>query len=211
MQPGLHLKWPWPIETTRIVSTREARSFNIGFVPDPKLEGQRTLLWTKPHYKEEFNLLVASREQGDEAAAANAAEASVPVNLLTVSIPVQFRITNALDWTYRHADPARLLERLGTREVAHYLVSVDMEDIMASGRRRAAEELRERIQQRTSEARLGVEILYHRRRPLSRRKLSAQQDASRLTGRLDLALTGVRSFCKWILSLHSKPEAGTRQ
>ena len=67
LQPGLHLKWPWPIETTRIVSTREARSFNIGFVPDPKLEGQRTLLWTKPHYKEEFNLLVASREQGDEA------------------------------------------------------------------------------------------------------------------------------------------------
>ena len=160
LQPGLHLKWPWPIETTRIVSTREARSFNIGFVPDPKLEGQRTLLWTKPHYKEEFNLLVASREQGDEAAAANAAEASVPVNLLTVSIPVQFRITNALDWTYRHADPATLLERLGTREVAHYLVSVDMEDIMASGRRRAAEELRERIQQRTSEDRLGVEILF---------------------------------------------------
>lgn len=160
LQPGLHLKWPWPIETTRIVSTREARSFNIGFVPDPKLEAQRTLLWTKPHYKEEFNLLVASREQGDEAAAANAAEASVPVNLLTVSIPVQFRITNALDWTYRHAEPATLLERLGTREVAHYLVSVDMEDIMASGRRRAAEELRERIQQRAIEDRLGVEILF---------------------------------------------------
>jgi regulator of protease activity HflC (stomatin/prohibitin superfamily) len=160
LQPGLHLKWPMPIETTRIVSTREARSFNIGFIPDPKLEAQRTLLWTKPHYKEEFNLLVASREQGDEAAAANAAEASVPVNLLTVSIPVQFRITNALDWTYLHADPATLLERLGTREVAHYLVSVDMEDIMASGRRRAAEELRERIQQRASEDRLGVEILF---------------------------------------------------
>lgn len=160
LQPGLHLKWPWPIETTRIVSTREARSFNIGFIPDPKLEAQRTLLWTKPHYKEEFNLLVASREQGDEPTTANAAEASVPVNLLTVSIPVQFRITNALDWTYRHADAATLLERLGTREVAHYLVSVDMEDIMSSGRRSAAEELRERIQARAVAERLGVEILF---------------------------------------------------
>ncbi len=160
LQPGLHLKWPWPIETTRIVSTREARSFNIGFIPDPELEAQRTLLWTRPHYKEEFNLLVASREQGDEPATTNAAEASVPVNLLTVSIPVQFRITNALEWTYRHADAGTLLERLGTREVAHYLVSVDMEDIMSSGRQSAAEALRLRIQQRASAERLGVEILF---------------------------------------------------
>ena len=40
---------------------------------------------------------------------------------------------------------------------------------------------------------LGGENIYHRRRPLSRFRLSAQQpeDASRLTGRLELALAGV--------------------
>ena len=33
LQPGLHFKWPWPIETTRIVSTREVRSFNMDKAP----------------------------------------------------------------------------------------------------------------------------------------------------------------------------------
>ena len=41
---------------------------------------------------------------------------------------------------------------------------------------------------------LGGENIYHRLRPLSRCKLSAQQKESRLTGRLDPALAGVRSF-----------------
>ena len=40
----------------------------------------------------------------------------------------------------------------------------------------------------------GGENIYHRRRPLSGLRLSAQQDANRLTGLLDLALAGVRSF-----------------
>ena len=41
---------------------------------------------------------------------------------------------------------------------------------------------------------LGGENIYHRLRPLSRRKLSAQQEESLLTGRLDPALAGVGSF-----------------
>ena len=54
---------------------------------------------------------------------------------------------------------------------------------------------------------LGGENIYHHRCPLSRRKLSAQQDASRLTGRLDLALTGVRSFGTGAYVRVSKPHS----
>ncbi len=154
--PGLHFKLPWPAEQARVFSVGEVRGFNVGFVPDPQLEAERTLLWTRPHYREEINLLVASREQGDDAGNPDAA---VPVNLLTASIPVQFIVTNVLDWAYRHAEPALLLERLATREVAHYLVSVDMLEIMATGRREAADELRERIQERANREQLGVAIL----------------------------------------------------
>lgn len=159
LEPGLHLKFPWPIDRVYAFSTREVRSFNVGFIPDPKLEMENTLLWTRAHYKEEFNLLVASRE-ASEMTTTNDSEQAVPVNLLTVSIPVQYRITNLVQWAYNHADGEMLLPLLATREVTHYLVSVDMEDFMSAGRQRAAVELRDLIQQQSNAAKLGVEILF---------------------------------------------------
>ena len=54
-----------------------------------------------------------------------------PVSLITVSIPVQFQITNVLAWAYTNADPASLLQDLATREVVRYLAGVDLNDVMS--------------------------------------------------------------------------------
>ncbi len=158
LAPGLHFKWPWPIDRAHAFATHEVRSFNVGFVPDPKLEMENTLLWTRAHYKEEFNLLVASREAANSKT--NDTEQAVPVNLLTVSIPVQYRITNLVAWACEHSDGERFLPLLATREVTRYLVSVDLEEFMSTGRQRAAVELRELIQQQANAEKLGVEILF---------------------------------------------------
>jgi len=157
LEPGLHFKWPWPVDAIRTYGTHEIRSFNVGFIPDPKLESQNTLLWTRAHYKEEFNMLVASGEKVDDD---NDPNAAVPVNLLTVSIPVQYEITNLLAWAYGHTDTAQLLQNLATREVVNYLVTVDIADIMAAGRHRAASELRDLIQRQADAQKLGVNILF---------------------------------------------------
>ncbi|MCW5558083.1 MAG: protease modulator HflK [Verrucomicrobiae bacterium] len=156
--PGLHFKWPWPVDRVHVYPTAEVRGFSVGFVPDPKLELENTLLWTRVHYKEEANLLVASREAGE--GATNEMEQAVPVNLLTVSIPVQYRITNLLTWARSHSAGERFLPLLATREVTRYLVSVDPEEVMASGRQRAAAELRDLIQLQANAQSLGVEILF---------------------------------------------------
>ena len=155
--PGLHFKWPWPLDSIRTYGTHEIRSFDVGFVPDPKLESQRTLLWTRAHYKEEFNMLVASGEKVEDD---NNPDAAVPVNLLTASIPVQFEITNLLAWAYGHTDTAQLLQNLATREVVNYLVTVDVAYIMSTGRLRAASELRALIQRQADAQKLGVNILF---------------------------------------------------
>ena len=65
------------------------------------------------------------------------------MSLLTVSVPVQFQITNLVDWAYNNEDAPALLEDLGTREVVRYLVGVDMNDIMSQGRQEAAQALAE--------------------------------------------------------------------
>ena len=145
LEPGPHLKMPWPIDQVSRISTREVQTFNIGFIPDPNLEKEKTVLWTRPHYKEEFNLLVASSEQ---LSTNQSGQQSVPANLLTVSIPVQYQIGDVKAWAYKHANAGELLERIATREVVLYLVGVDLMEIMSSGRLKAARDLQDRIQAR---------------------------------------------------------------
>ncbi len=157
LTPGVHFKLPWPIEKVYRYTTTEIQSFTIGVVADEQFERENTLVWTKQHYKEEFNMLVASRQQLSEI---STNEQAVPVNLLTVSIPVQFVISNVTDWAYNNADAGQLLERLATREVVNYLVSVDVEDIMAKGRIAAAAELKARIQASAKAQKLGAEIVF---------------------------------------------------
>jgi regulator of protease activity HflC (stomatin/prohibitin superfamily) len=159
--PGPHLKFPWPVDKIYRFNTGEVKSFNVGFVPDPRLENATTLLWTVTHYKEEFDFLVASHDQSEPAATNDTAgQQSVPVNLLDAGIPVQFRITDVRAWAYGHADAQTLLEQLATREVSRYLASVDLLDIMSVGREAAADELKKRIQARADELKLGVDVLF---------------------------------------------------
>lgn len=161
LNPGLHFKLPWPFDKVYRFPTREVHTFYIGFIPDPALEQEKTVLWTRPHSKEEFNLLVASREVASVVPSEAGRDQAVPVNLLAVNIPVQYRIRDYLAWMYNHADPDQLLQELANREVVRYLVSMDMEELMTTARFRAANELRERIQDRANkEYNLGVDILY---------------------------------------------------
>ena len=157
LDPGFHLKLPWPVDQVYRYKSGQIQNFNVGFIPDPTRTNETTTVWTVSHTKEEFNLMVASRDP--EAGTTNASS-SVPVNLLSVSVPVQFRITNVVDWARNNADPAALLEIIATREVVRYLVSVDLFDIMSAGKEAAAETLRERIQGTANELNLGVTVLF---------------------------------------------------
>ena len=159
LQPGVAFKLPRPIDVVHRFPTAEIQGFNVGFVPDEKLEKERTLLWTKAHYKEEFNLLVASRDQLSNTNSPES-EQTVPVNLLTVSIPVQFLVRDVKSWAYNHAEPRALLEKVANREVVRYMASVDIEKVMSFGRLEASAELRRNIQAQADAAKLGVEIVF---------------------------------------------------
>lgn len=153
--PGIHFKLPWPIDSVHRERTLEVRSFTVGIVPDPAREKEKIIVWTASHYHEEYNLLVASRD-----AAPGGGDQAPPVNLLSVSIPVQYQIRDLFAWTTRHANATNLLEKLATREVVTYLVSVDFFEMMSVGRDQAAADLKARIQQQADRVDLGVEVLF---------------------------------------------------
>ena len=160
LQPGPHVKFPWPMDTVVRHHTQQIQSFMVGVVPHPEREKSTTLVWTMAHNKEEFNMLVAARDIGTNNAAGGKADQAVPVSLLTVSIPVQYRIKDVEAWEYNFTDAGTLLEKLATREVVQYLVGVDLNEIMSSGREEAAHVLQKAIQTRADQLKLGVEVLF---------------------------------------------------
>jgi membrane protease subunit HflK len=161
--PGAHLKLPWPVDKVYRYATEQIQTVNVGFVQEDTALNGNVVLWTVAHSKEE-NFLVANRqlpmiEEGKTNASSNG-NRPPPVSLLTVSIPVQFQITNLQEWAYNNEDPVGLLEHLASREVVHYLVSVDFQDIMSKGRWDAGQTLRDRIQAKADERKMGASVVF---------------------------------------------------
>jgi regulator of protease activity HflC (stomatin/prohibitin superfamily) len=131
------------------------QTFIVGAEP----EVRSTIVWTVTHAKEE-NFLVASHEQGPIPLAHEAAGKSPPVNLLSVSIPVQYQITNLAAWAYINKDPETLLRGIALREVVHYLASADFDELMSRGRAAAGVTLHQNIQTAADGLRLGARITF---------------------------------------------------
>ncbi len=157
LSPGVYVKLPWPIDKVYRYRTEQIQSFVIGVVPEEGEHEENTVVWSVAHEKEE-NLIVASHDV--TTVSTNSDKKSPPVNLLSVGIPVQFQITNLTSWAYNNEAPDELLQKVATREVVHYLVSVDLNDIMSRGRAAAATALQERIQKAADDRDLGAKIVF---------------------------------------------------
>lgn len=161
--PGAHFKLPWPVDKVYRYRTEEIQSFVVGSAPKDDDAEHRVVLWTVPHVKEEVNYLVANRGETNSALTAtdnSNAKKVPPVSLLTTSIPIQFQITNITTWVYGHESSSNALLNIATREVARFLVSVDLTELMSAKRLESAETLTARIQTAANNLELGVKILH---------------------------------------------------
>jgi regulator of protease activity HflC (stomatin/prohibitin superfamily) len=159
LNPGAHFKLPWPADKIYRFRTEQIQSFAVGYTPDAQSEAASTVLWTIPHAKEE-NFIVANRALVTSQTVSNDNTKAQAVGLITVSIPIQFQITNVMDWVYKNSEPDALLQNLATREVIHYLAGVDLNDVLAQGRLQAADALRDRIQSSANARSLGAKIIF---------------------------------------------------
>jgi modulator of FtsH protease HflK len=161
---GAHFKWPWPVDKIYRYRTEQIQMLYVGYMPDTN--EQKTLLWTVPHNTEQ-NFLVATHpsatldnEAPAESDTVDQALKAPPVSLITVSIPIQYQITNVMQWAYENSYATNLLEDLATRNVVHYLVGEDIDDLLSQGRFGAVQELQNRIQDDANAHKLGVKIVF---------------------------------------------------
>ncbi len=159
LEPGAHLKWPWPVDKVYRFRTEQIQSFDVGYSPEGPAQQQRYVLWTVAHTKEE-NFLVASRQRMSLQSTNDSAGRRIPpVSLVTVSIPVQYQITDLVKWAYRNEDAPSLLQDLATREVVRYLAGADVNELMSYGRLQASQDLVQNIQSIADQYQLGARIV----------------------------------------------------
>jgi regulator of protease activity HflC (stomatin/prohibitin superfamily) len=162
--PGLHMKYPWPIEKVYIYPTDQIQQISIGYKKGDQDQNKKAFLWGEKHFEMEYNLLVAVETgvQRDKGA--------VPVSIVQANVPIQYRIKNMRNFLYNHRDAAALLEAICYRELTRFAASAKIEmdegsgaalqkSLLGAGRMEASHELHNRIQKAADEAELGVEIV----------------------------------------------------
>ncbi|MHC4193037.1 MAG: SPFH domain-containing protein [Planctomycetota bacterium] len=167
--PGLTIKWPWPIDVARKYPTKVVRELSIGFVPKVdektgKVLHEGELLWGMAHYEEEYHLLVASGQTGEDTDSG-----AVPVSLVVAAVPVHYRVRDLYSFLYNHNAATELLEAICYRELTKFGASTRIEadseadlerSLLGAGRSEAKEVLTREIQRSADEAGLGVEIVF---------------------------------------------------
>ncbi|MCI0499311.1 MAG: hypothetical protein L0Y36_06500 [Planctomycetales bacterium] len=167
LKPGLHPKWPWPIEKVYVYQTDLIQQITIGYKEGEQDKQKKAFLWGEKHYEEEYNLLVAvqtetSRDKG-----------AVPVSVVQANVPIQYRIRDLRQFMYRHKEARLLLEAICYRELTRFAVSAKVEtddrdgagqggeqkSLLGAGRMEASHQLHQCIQEAADKAELGVEIV----------------------------------------------------
>lgn len=139
LPPGLHFHAPWPWGRLIVVPTERVQEVALGFERD--LAGP--VLWTEKHFEGEQNLLVG---QGEE--------------LLTINVPVHYRIRDAVAYTRRAGDARAALEALGYRELLGLTTTYTAFGLMTTDRVEITEKLRTRLQAAADALGLGLEIVF---------------------------------------------------
>jgi HflK protein len=154
LDSGFHLKWPWPFETVRRFPSRRVLSVPVGYTPGTNA-APRVIVWTIPHFGTEDLFTTASRAE-----AGSGPGASVPVNLVTVNMPVEYRVTNLYAYTYDFTEPATVLRHAAYRALTRELARRDLAELLTENRLAIGHELAAAIQADADQLGLGVEITF---------------------------------------------------
>ena len=152
LDSGAHLKLPWPFETVRRFPVKHVLTFRIGQGQTAQAEPS-VIVWSVPHVQGEEQFLVAAPRSGTDTN-------TVPVNLVSFNIPVEFQITNIVAFAYNHADATRLVQQIAYRSLTQEAAARDLFDLMGAGQAQIAAALQHRIQIEADRRQLGVEIKF---------------------------------------------------
>ncbi len=139
LQPGIHIKAPWPIDRIHRVETSRVRSMTLGFA-GPRVGA--SLLWTKQHAAEEYNLLLGDGR-----------------DLVTVNALLHFVITDPWQWHYGTQNPESMLRVAAEQALLRNTVSRSLNGVLSEQTASLIADIERDINELVGEYEIGVRIV----------------------------------------------------
>ena len=156
LPPGLHLKLPWPFETTELHPVGRVQEVLVSSDLTGRSRDSEAILWTTDSDKdarigqEEF--LAAPDASAD-------ALSSSGVSLVAADVIVQYAVADLSLFTLGAVDHEQPLKLVAEREISQYFASHSLDELLGSGRTTAGNALRSSIQARVDEMALGIKVV----------------------------------------------------
>jgi modulator of FtsH protease HflK len=156
LPPGLHTKWPWPIETTDLHPVGRVQEILVSSDLTGRSRDAAAILWTGDGD--------AAAKLGQEnflaaAAPSTAANESAGVSLVSADVIVQYTVGDLRQFVLGSVDHRQALHLVAEREVAEHFATHDIDDLLGSGRIQAGADLEKAIQARIDSLRLGIDVV----------------------------------------------------
>lgn len=169
LNAGMHFKWPYPIEIAYRAPVKRVSEIVIGeAAEDDRDHSDEAILWTHAHEDvAELMLLVAARKAGvsdgsikQTASGGGGTAGSVPVSLLMVSVPIEYRIKDINQYLYNYNQPKQILEAVAYQFLSDYAAGVDIDELMGPRRQAFNVKLKQLLQTRLDDLEVGIDIVF---------------------------------------------------
>ena len=162
LEPGFHLKMPWPFASVERFYPGQVHSFIVGLQPSEGFEiTGRPKLWVDK-VGMDYDALRKSGALYFMAGGSKASDGQQSPNILVASIPVHYRIEGKKlkDGWLRYINPDELLQNIAYREISAFFLGSNLEKLLKTQGEKANEKVRKAIEKRANDLGLGVEILF---------------------------------------------------
>jgi modulator of FtsH protease HflK len=168
LDPGIHLKLPWPISVTEHYDVTRVRELTVGSHDQPAMD--KPLLWSNQHSigPERLMMLAPPRDTVTRAATsrpaaddrADSGAAAPAITLAGADVFIQYRIADVLAFARNQADAERRFRELADQEVSRFLLRLDIDELIGPGRTAAALALQTILREAARRERLGLEVIW---------------------------------------------------
>ena len=138
--PGLHLHWPWPVDSVSRIPVRRLQTLHVGHEGEEE-EGPEDVLWARQHAKSEYTLLLGNGR-----------------DLIAIDAALQFRIVDASAWRYHTRNPADALRAIAYRAVMKATVDRTLADALSQNVATLTAAMSRMVQSDADALGLGIEI-----------------------------------------------------
>ena len=162
LEPGFHLKMPWPFASVERFHPGQVHSFIVGLQPSEDFEiTGRPKLWVDK-VGMDYDALRKSGALYFMAGGSKASDGQQSPNILVASIPVHYRIEGKKlkDGWLRYINPDELLQNIAYREISAFFLGSNLEKLLKTQGGKANEKVRKAIEKRANDLGLGVELLF---------------------------------------------------